>query len=105
MTTAPTISVVVCSPEQYQPKPTVLAGAREVAHATGGEIVVSSDPASAVLGADAVYTDVWVSMGEESERKGALRTSPATGSTRGSWSARGRERSSCTASRPTAARR
>jgi ornithine carbamoyltransferase len=33
----------------------------------GGEIEVTTDPAEAVAGADAVYTDVWTSMGQEEE--------------------------------------
>ncbi|MED5448288.1 MAG: ornithine carbamoyltransferase, partial [Planctomycetota bacterium] len=39
-------------------------GARQA----GGEVTVTTDPAEAVRGADAVYTDVWASMGQESEK-------------------------------------
>jgi ornithine carbamoyltransferase len=55
----------VGSPAPYRPDPEVLAAARADARATGGRIVVTDDPGEAVAGADAVYTDTWVSMGFE----------------------------------------
>jgi ornithine carbamoyltransferase len=60
--------VVLCGPPGYWPRPEVLAGARELAAHNGGDIDLSNDPRHAVAGADAVYTDVWVSMGEEEEQ-------------------------------------
>jgi ornithine carbamoyltransferase len=41
--------------------------ARQFAEAGGSEIEIANDPLLAVHGADAVYTDVWASMGQESE--------------------------------------
>ena len=55
-----------CAPEKYFPDPALVAKCREIAEKTGGSITLSSDLAS-VAGADAVYTDVWVSMGEPVE--------------------------------------
>ncbi len=50
-------------PEGFEPDPGIL----ESAVAAGGEITVTHDPAAAVDGADAIYTDVWASMGQEGE--------------------------------------
>ena len=53
-------------PKALGPRPEVLERAREAAKATGAVIEISDDPA-AVQGADAIYTDVWASMGEEDQ--------------------------------------
>ena len=60
------IHVHVASPVGYELPPSVLAEAAGVA-AHGARIRLFTDPAQAVAGADAVYTDVWASMGEEAE--------------------------------------
>lgn len=59
--------VTVCSPEGFGPDPEVVEMARRAAAETGAEITLSSDPGGAVAGADALYTDVWVSMGQEAD--------------------------------------
>src|SRR5699024_3431452 len=51
----------------YEVKPAFLEKAREMAKSTGVVIEQSYDPESAVKGADMVYTDVWTSMGMETE--------------------------------------
>ena len=56
-------------PKGYEPNPDVLKSAIEVARATGATIEVEHDPIKAVDGADAVYTDVWASMGQEAEQE------------------------------------
>lgn len=56
--------VDVCPPE-LTPSPEVLKLAREGAARNGCTIEVSHDPAEGVRGANIIYTDVWVSMGEE----------------------------------------
>ncbi len=56
--------VFVATPENYGPVRKVVVTARE----KGGRINITSDPMEAVSGADVVYTDVWVSMGQEEER-------------------------------------
>jgi ornithine carbamoyltransferase len=58
------VRVTVAAPEGYEPYPDVVAWAREA----GGEVEVGRDPVEAVDGAHAVYTDVWVSMGDEQDR-------------------------------------
>ncbi|HVI10042.1 MAG TPA: ornithine carbamoyltransferase [Candidatus Binatia bacterium] len=64
-------SVRVATPEGYEPSGDILAAAREIAQGTGASIELMNDPQKAVAGAHAVYTDAWVSMGQErdSERR------------------------------------
>lgn len=57
----------VATPSGYEPDPTILAAAQERGAATGGSIVLTHDPVEAVRDADAVYADVWTSMGKEAE--------------------------------------
>ena len=61
--------VTVSGPEGYEPVPSVLARAREIAAGTGGSASYQSDPRQAVSSADVVATDTWVSMGKEDEAK------------------------------------
>mgnify|MGYP001584700758 CR=1 FL=1 len=60
------VSVVCVSPKGYEPDPKVVAAARTQGSKTGARVEVS-DKLEAVRGADAVYTDVWASMGVEAE--------------------------------------
>jgi ornithine carbamoyltransferase len=57
----------VASPPGYEPNADVLRWSRDVAGRTGAILELTDDPAVAVSGADAVYTDVWTSMGQEAE--------------------------------------
>jgi ornithine carbamoyltransferase len=59
--------ITVGAPKGYEPDEQVLKTARKEAKKTGATISVVHDPYDAVAGADAVYTDVWASMGFESE--------------------------------------
>jgi ornithine carbamoyltransferase len=62
------IAMSVASPEGYQPNPLILKSAIRDAQKEGTPPpVVTQDPMEAVKGADVVYTDVWTSMGQESE--------------------------------------
>jgi ornithine carbamoyltransferase len=56
------VHVAVATPEDYRPNPSIAAEA-----ARHGRITLTYDPAEALAGAHAVYTDVWTSMGQESE--------------------------------------
>ncbi len=58
--------MVNCAPPELAPRPALLEQAQALAAPHGGSVVVSHDPVAAVRGAHVVYTDVWVSMGEES---------------------------------------
>jgi ornithine carbamoyltransferase len=59
------VHVTVAAPAALQPDAAVVDWARGMASETGSTVSVTGDAAAAVKGADAVYTDVWVSMGEE----------------------------------------
>jgi ornithine carbamoyltransferase len=54
-------------PEGYGPDPGILAHARELAAVFGSKIEVTIEPAFAASQAHAIYTDVWASMGQETE--------------------------------------
>ncbi len=66
----------VATPPGYAPDAQVVADAREIAQRTGGVIELLCDPNAAVSGADAIYTDAWVSMGHEHEAEERARTFP-----------------------------
>ena len=55
------------SPAGYDLDPGVVKWARQQAARTGAKMAFLRDPATAVKGADAIYTDVWTSMGQETE--------------------------------------
>ena len=57
----------VATPAGYEPDAGVVADARRVARETRGKIEILRSPEEAVAGAQAVYTDVWASMGQEHE--------------------------------------
>jgi ornithine carbamoyltransferase len=63
------VHVTVACPPGYEPDEATVRLAREDSKSTGSEITVSHDPREAVAGADVVYTDVWASMGQESEQE------------------------------------
>ncbi len=67
------LSVAVATPPGYAPDPAVVSRARQIAAGTGARIEVGTDPQAAVRGADVVYTDVWVSMGQEAQRAEKVR--------------------------------
>jgi ornithine carbamoyltransferase len=58
-------SVRVATPPGYEPKPEVVEAARAFAAETDASVETFHDPIRAVAGANAVYTDVWTSMGQE----------------------------------------
>jgi len=54
-------------PRGYEPEPEIVAEAKKFAAAAGGKVKITLDPEEGVEQADAVYTDVWASMGQEHE--------------------------------------
>jgi ornithine carbamoyltransferase len=61
--------VVIAHPKGYAPDAEIVRQAKEAATGTGARIELTQDPAEAVRDADIIYTDVWASMGQESEAK------------------------------------
>ena len=55
---------VACAPEKYFPNEELVAQCQAIAEETGAVLEFITEPAKAVVGADVIYTDVWVSMGE-----------------------------------------
>ena len=55
---------VACAPEAYFPAPELIEECQAVAAETGATLEFITDPMEATKGADVIYTDVWVSMGE-----------------------------------------
>jgi ornithine carbamoyltransferase len=64
---------VNCTPDALRPEEKMVNAVKKTAAGTGGSVQVASDPASAVEGANVVYTDVWVSMGEEDKTAERIR--------------------------------
>lgn len=59
----------VATPEDFDPNPDVVSEAKRMARETRGKIELFHSPEEAVAGAQAIYTDVWTSMGQEEEAK------------------------------------
>lgn len=56
-----------CAPKKYWPSEELIAQCQEIAKETGAKISLEEDVEKATKGADVIYTDVWVSMGEPDE--------------------------------------
>lgn len=67
------IRMSAATPAVYAPDAKIVARAQEIARQTGGSIAVGTDPQEAVRDAKVINTDVWVSMGQESERATKLK--------------------------------
>ncbi len=63
------MEIAVASPPEYRPKAAIV----EQARAAGGRVSIHTEPAEAARDADVLYTDIWVSMGDEPERAARLR--------------------------------
>ena len=62
------LNIHICAPDSLHPEPWVIEMAEELAATEGGgSVMVTSDVNKAVADADVIYTDVWVSMGEEDQ--------------------------------------
>lgn len=68
------MNVRVAGPYGFLPDPRIVADAERIAAQTGGSVMVTTDPREAARDADCIFTDTWVSMGEESEY--AIRSKP-----------------------------
>ena len=65
--------VTAACPQNYQPSDEILEKSRQISESSGSKIGVVLDPVQAADDADILYTDVWVSMGEEAEKDRRLR--------------------------------
>jgi ornithine carbamoyltransferase len=61
------LDVRICAPETLQPSPEVQGIAQQLAATSGASLTVTADVMAAVAGADFLYTDVWLSMGESGD--------------------------------------
>lgn len=67
------INLKIATPREYQPKKEIIEEAQSIIDETKmGAITITDDPLSAAKDADILYTDVWVSMGQEAEEKERL---------------------------------
>lgn len=65
------MDVRIAAPPGYEPFPQVTERSSELAAKAGGRVIVTDVVAEAVVGADVLYTDVWISMGQEEADKRA----------------------------------
>ncbi len=63
------VNLAAAIPSGYDPHPEVVEKARDLARRSGAELVFSRDPRDVARNADALYTDIWVSMGDEAEQE------------------------------------
>jgi len=68
------LELAIACPPARRPQESMLQAARDLCARGGGSIEVAVDPVAAATGAHAVYTDVWVSMGSESEQAERMRS-------------------------------
>ncbi len=61
------IDLTVATPAGYEPESSVVRSARGIATISGAKIELMQDPVQAVAGADVLYTDTWISMGQDDE--------------------------------------
>ena len=79
------MDVRLCGPRSCWPDEDLVAECQDIAEQTGARITITDDPAKAVDGVDFLYTDVWVSMGEDktsgtsgSSSSGRTRSTPTS---------------------------
>ncbi|MCX5681973.1 MAG: ornithine carbamoyltransferase, partial [Candidatus Omnitrophica bacterium] len=59
----------IATPKKYEPDAQIFKIAQKIGKETGSKVTVTNDPKEAVKNAHVVYSDVWVSMGQEAETK------------------------------------
>ncbi|NLV37512.1 MAG: ornithine carbamoyltransferase [Clostridiaceae bacterium] len=68
------VDIYVATPEQYGCNPTIIEQARHAAEKSGSKVVITTDPEEAAKDADVIYTDTWISMGQEDEKELRVKT-------------------------------
>lgn len=61
------LDIAIAAPKGYEPQAEMVELAQAIAQDTGSVVTVTNDPVAAVNNSDAIYTDVWASMGQEAE--------------------------------------
>ncbi len=67
------LDMKIATPKGYEPDKEIIGIAKQFAKEHGSRIEISNDPKAAAKDADVVYTDVWVSMGQEKNAKGRIK--------------------------------
>lgn len=67
------INFVNVTPDELRPRDALVEKARAIAAANGSTVRIEADPMAGVKGANVIYTDVWVSMGEEDQKEARLK--------------------------------
>ena len=67
------MDIYLATPEGYEPNSGLIGLAKKIAHESGSHVKITHDPVEAVKDADIIYTDVWVSMGDEAETEKRLK--------------------------------
>ena len=62
------LDCAIATPDDYQCDAEVVANAKDDFKKSGRELILTNDPVEAIKNADVVYTDTWVSMGQEAEK-------------------------------------
>lgn len=68
------MDIAVASPKGYNCDEKIVSEAKETAKMSGSNVILTEDPIEAIKDADVVYTDTWVSMGQESEKQSRIKT-------------------------------
>lgn len=67
------MDVAVAAPKGYECDEQIIKEAREDAEVSGSKVLLTNDPVEAVTDADVIYTDTWVSMGQETEKEARIK--------------------------------
>ena len=67
------MDIAVAAPKGYECDAGIIEEARDDAKQTGSNIILTEDPEEAVKNADVIYTDTWVSMGQEAEKEARVK--------------------------------
>ena len=67
------LNIKIAAPKGYEPAKEMVKIAKKFAEESGAAVEILNDPKSAAKGADVIYTDVWVSMGQEKNSKARLK--------------------------------